>query len=719
LYGLDLKTNVVDVTDGFSLGCENVFQNNIGVIAKRRGNSVAFEKDHTSSSPVREIGSCIINGTKFYFKFIGTSFFHATASDSTAVTTEIASAVAASGDIYWATLNNKLYFVDGTSALKFFDGTTIKTSLIYQRPTVTMTSSGGTGFDYSYTVDNGLGESPINTNNFPLNQGATIVATIPANTGPQTLQIGDRIRVYSKPTSTVAQWRNVTPTSGSTAELSFSSDASGGYATITSTATPPYEISTIALTEDSIVLYTDLGVAINTSAPTALTGITAHYGRLVGWKGSSVFCSKVTNSDSWPSDSALREAFTYGFFTGDGENITVCKSYKESLYVFKDTKLAAFGGVGPDDTANNAFTFRRIETNGIGCVAGKSIQVVGDDETTNNYLVWLSNQGFYASNGDTPLRIGEDIETQVVPVSLSNKRLSVSFYHARDGFYYCFVGTASSKDGWILDVTKDKQTKVGWFNVVNINPTCIHWDDDKYIFGNNTGFCAVERTSGTASDFSDIRTEYIAAASINTGSDQITVATSYQTGDEITIRTTGTIPGGLTANSNLFVIRVSSTVIKLATSSANATNGIAINITSQGTGTHTLVSKQAISAFYSTNWINFNTVSKVKKLQKPMVLLNASASLINLDMTIAVDWYESFFDPHVISVTSNHLWGDNNWGDFIWAAGSNATPRNIAIARRKCRSIRYKFSNNTLNQDFNLKGLALGYDLIRNRGEFG
>lgn len=42
-------------------------------------------------------------------------------------------------------------------------------------------------------------------------------------------------------------------------------------------------------------------------------------------------------------------------------------------------------------------------------------------------------------------------------------------------------------------------------------------------------------------------------------------------------------------------------------------------------------------------------------------------------------------------------------------------PKNIGIARRKFRSISYKFSNSTINQDFNLQGLEQLYSVIRNR----
>lgn len=63
---------------------------------------------------------------------------------------------------------------------------------------------------------------------------------------------------------------------------------------------------------------------------------------------------------------------------------------------------------------------------------------------------------------------------------------------------------------------------------------------------------------------------------------------SLYTGTAVVLTTTGTVPGALTAGATYYVIRVSSTSIKLATTRANAVAGTSIDITSQGTGTHTL-----------------------------------------------------------------------------------------------------------------------------------
>jgi hypothetical protein len=56
----------------------------------------------------------------------------------------------------------------------------------------------------------------------------------------------------------------------------------------------------------------------------------------------------------------------------------------------------------------------------------------------------------------------------------------------------------------------------------------------------------------------------------------------------VQVSTTTTLPAGLSAATNYFVIKESDTTCKLATSYANAVAGTAIDITSAGTGTHTI-----------------------------------------------------------------------------------------------------------------------------------
>jgi len=66
-------------------------------------------------------------------------------------------------------------------------------------------------------------------------------------------------------------------------------------------------------------------------------------------------------------------------------------------------------------------------------------------------------------------------------------------------------------------------------------------------------------------------------------------AHGFQTGDIIYLTTTGALPTGLSQNTLYYVINVTSSTFRLATSAANATAGTAINTSGTQSGTHTLV----------------------------------------------------------------------------------------------------------------------------------
>lgn len=73
--------------------------------------------------------------------------------------------------------------------------------------------------------------------------------------------------------------------------------------------------------------------------------------------------------------------------------------------------------------------------------------------------------------------------------------------------------------------------------------------------------------------------------------DIITVAggTVPNTGTAVTVSSSGTLPTGLTAGTRYYVIKLSASTFKLATTIANANASTAIDITGAGTGTHTVV----------------------------------------------------------------------------------------------------------------------------------
>lgn len=84
------------------------------------------------------------------------------------------------------------------------------------------------------------------------------------------------------------------------------------------------------------------------------------------------------------------------------------------------------------------------------------------------------------------------------------------------------------------------------------------------------------------------RTGYLTFTAATTDLLTVSSTTDYATGTPVVVTTTGTLPAGLSADTVYYVINVSSTTMKLATTAANATAGTAVDITSTGSGTHTI-----------------------------------------------------------------------------------------------------------------------------------
>lgn len=108
-----------------------------------------------------------------------------------------------------------------------------------------------------------------------------------------------------------------------------------------------------------------------------------------------------------------------------------------------------------------------------------------------------------------------------------------------------------------------------------------------------TGWLLCDGTAVSRTTYANL----FAAIVPSKGTVTITIATpgvvtlashGFQTGDMIYLTTTGALPTGLSQNTIYYVINVTSSTFRLATSAANAAAGTAINTSGTQSGTHTL-----------------------------------------------------------------------------------------------------------------------------------
>lgn len=123
------------------------------------------------------------------------------------------------------------------------------------------------------------------------------------------------------------------------------------------------------------------------------------------------------------------------------------------------------------------------------------------------------------------------------------------------------------------------------------------WDDTAV--GDATGAYIEYEMSGVTYTH---KTFVANATNVNITTDRITVtAHGRVTRNQVILESSNspaTLPGGLSINRIYYVIRIDDNTLQLATSSANATSGTAINITSTGSGTVTI--KANVFNVYST-----------------------------------------------------------------------------------------------------------------------
>lgn len=150
-----------------------------------------------------------------------------------------------------------------------------------------------------------------------------------------------------------------------------------------------------------------------------------------------------------------------------------------------------------------------------------------------------------------------------------------------------------------------------------------------------------------------------AAAAVTTATDQIAItAHGYQTGAIVTPTSTGTLPSGIPGTPfpsvdggvYVYVIRVDANNIKLATTLANALAGTAIDLTTQGTGTHTL--HPVIEPRFSNNIFRQNDASGGIILEPTGTSQITSSARDNFMTTVADVDYTATNGSGVIVYTS-------------------------------------------------------------------
>jgi microcystin-dependent protein len=147
-------------------------------------------------------------------------------------------------------------------------------------------------------------------------------------------------------------------------------------------------------------------------------------------------------------------------------------------------------------------------------------------------------------------------------------------------------GGSSAPTGWLIADGDDisRSTYASLFSVIG---TAYGEGDGSTTFNLPDLRGKVSLGSGTS-----VLASVIASADVSSGADTFTSLTDHKfsTGTKAVFSTSSSAPGGLTPGSTYYVIVVSATVFKLASSYSAAIAGSAINISSSGSGNQTFTS---------------------------------------------------------------------------------------------------------------------------------
>ena len=196
---------------------------------------------------------------------------------------------------------------------------------------------------------------------------------------------------------------------------------------------------------DGSTLTTPGGIPLGT-----FVAVQAADNRLVvaGGAGAALLQSRVSFSGAGAAET--HGANDYVEITpGDGEAITGLCSWRELIFVFKETKFAVFYGTSTDGTGNPIFNYRMVR-NTAGPKTNAQV-AVGEDG-----VYFLGQRGIYRTTGDTPQLISGPVNSLFYgrvanlfaggQMAVGARPYSRLHYHnGRLYFAYATVGTANNR----------------------------------------------------------------------------------------------------------------------------------------------------------------------------------------------------------------------------------------------------------------------------------
>lgn len=199
---------------------------------------------------------------------------------------------------------------------------------------------------------------------------------------------------------------------------------------------------------------------------------------------SHVYFSDAGNPESWTTISP--EENLVQLFPGDGEAIQAAVTWREFLFVFKETKFFVFHSASTDESSSPRFNFRPVDT-GIGLASPRAICV------HESGVYFMSRHGVYRTTGQEPEEVSQIIEpiwsNQASPFFTGGTLAQSSITECAMGIWedriYLSYPTGSASRVLVFD------PQLGWWSLHDLPASCIASfrteSAPELVFGYSTG----------------------------------------------------------------------------------------------------------------------------------------------------------------------------------------------------------------------------------------
>lgn len=403
--------------------------------------------------------------------------------------------------------------------------------------------------------------------------------------------------------------------------------------TVNSTVNNPLNKAFMGLVTDnniSISRYFDPATDVTTGTPGSIT-IPDH-----GFVDGSWVRFRADFNGTTPT--GLADDTTYYIKVINDDTIRLATSkvnYNASTFV----NLTAFGTAGKTcslQTIPQSFTYNSVKENSFDTRKYiDNVEIVGVDTvsgiitTASNHTLRTLSTLVYNTTGTAIGGLVDGKGYYAIFVTETQLRLAESKNDAIDGVYIPLTSSGTGTnvieiDGSNGNMLANSLTKEQFFYTPNYKNYFKNGDEvefrqqrilspgiasgqtmyvkDSVSTGTQEHFTLTTNSNGTTINFGTVSTN---AAGVNTSTDVITAANhGFYTGEELTYVSSGTSIQTASGNlpSTVYVIRVSPSTFKVASSSENALTNVSINITGAGSGTH---------YFYRTNITTASEIAEV------------------------------------------------------------------------------------------------------------